>query len=232
MRAYAAAIGIPVVALCATVGCPQLKDDDFKPRGGVGDGGTTRARAGTTGGDGVGGSDGGSSACNAGSGGCRAGAGAGGASGSPQVDSGTVPEPTPAVCGLDEVTAPNGVCYFIDSSASTWAEARARCQARGTTWDLVTINDATRNDFVLSITGFEAWIGATDVGDEGAWLWVDEDVAFFEVNAATNARFANWSDGEPNDYEDSDCLRMLTTGQWADWPCDSLLGNVCRSRPP
>jgi hypothetical protein len=138
-------------------------------------------------------------------------------------------EPTVG-CGADAVLAPNGVCYFIDSTTRTWADARSSCQARGTSWDLVTIYDTARNDFVLSVTSFEAWIGATDAVDEGTWSWVDSDTPFFEVGG-TNTGFANWTAGEPNDFDGSDCLRILTTGQWADWPCDSLLGSVCRRAP-
>ena len=41
----------------------------------------------------------------------------------------------------------------------------------------------------------------------------------------------NWTAGEPNDFDGSDCLRILTTGEWADWPCDSLLGQICRRAP-
>jgi hypothetical protein len=128
--------------------------------------------------------------------------------------------------------APSGACYFVESAVSTWAEARTSCQARGDGWDLVTIGDAAQNEFVLSVAGFEAWIGATDGADEGTWLWVNEEASFFEVGAATSAGFANWSDGEPNDYDDSDCLRILTTGEWADWPCESPLGHVCGFRAP
>jgi hypothetical protein len=214
-------MGLTLTVLCVTVGCPQLKDDDFGPL--LVDGGTGgfAGGAGTAGCDGLGG-------CGAAASAGTAGVGTGGSAGSPnppRPDGGT---PALGECGPDAVTAPNGVCYFIDSTTRTWAEARASCQARGALWDLVAIHDAERNTFVLPITGFEAWIGATDIVDEGAWVWVDEDTPFFEVGAATNTDYAPWADGEPNDYDDSDCLRILTTGEWADWPCDSLLGHICR----
>ena len=240
MKAYARSTAITVVALCATMGCPQLREDDFESRvDGVAGAGATSGSGGAAGDDGLGAGNGGagngSGGCDVASGGCGnagrggAGAGPGGSAGAPtQPDAGV--EPTIG-CGADEVIAPNGVCYFIDGTTRTWAEARASCQARGSGWDLVTIYDTARNDFVLSITGFEAWIGATDASDEGAWVWVDAETPFFDVDAATNIGFSNWSDGEPNDIDGYDCLRILTTGQWADWPCDSLLGHVCRRTP-
>lgn len=190
-----------VIALCVEVGCPQLEDDQFR-------------RGSATSGAG--------GASDAGSAGATALSGSGG----------TPAEAGPAQCGLDELTGPNGVCYFADSAESTWGEARTSCKARGVGWDLAVIGDPEENSFVRSITAYEAWIGATDVGIEGRWMWVDEAEPFFEGDAGTaSMRFSNWAEGEPNDYDDSDCLRMLTTGLWADWPCDSPMGRVCRRSP-
>lgn len=238
MNGYARSRALTIVALCATVACPQLREDDFEPRlDGVGGDGAMSGSGGTAGDDGLGAGNGGGGGCDvaaagcgvAGSGGAGAGAGTGGTAGAPaQPDGGTQPT---IGCSPDEAVAPNGVCYFVDSTTRTWAEARASCQARGAGWDLVTIYDTARNDFVLSVTGFEAWIGATDAGDEGTWVWVDAETPFFELDAATNVGFANWTAGEPNDFDGSDCLRILTTGEWADWPCDSLLGQICRRAP-
>ena len=238
MKGCVRSTAIAIAALCATVGCPQLRDDDFElGLDGVAGAGGTGGVAGAAGADGLGAGNGGGSGCVA-SGDCGAdagpggaGAGAGGSAGSTQGGGGTLSEPPLVGCRPEEAVAPNGVCYFVDSTARTWADARASCQARGSGWDLVTIGDTARNDLVQVMTGFEAWIGATDVVDEGAWVWVDAETPFFDVDAATIGGFANWTAGEPNDYDDSDCLRMLTTGQWADWPCDSLLGHVCRRAP-
>lgn len=235
MKAFAPAIGIAVTGLCVGVGCPQLRDDDFVPGSvNVGGGGTTAGGAGRAGGDAVGG---GAGDCAAGSGGCGA-AGAGdagaGSGGNPDgADGGTDAEPGSADCALDEVSGPNGDCYFVDGAATPWSDARTSCQARGVGWDLVVISNADENAFVQSSAGFEAWIGATDAVTEGTWFWLDESVPFFEVGAATDGQsFTNWTEDEPNDYDDSDCLRILTTGLWADWPCDSPLGHVCRRRMP
>lgn len=228
MKLDSASVGLAVAALCVEVGCPQLKSDDFASRSvNVGGGGTT---GGVGGGLTSGGSGGASGTCAAASGGC-ADAGRGGSAGSSPaapIDGGSGSR-----CGLDEVRGPNGACYFADRAERSWSGARASCEARGVGWDLVAIGDAEENAFVLSTTGYEAWIGATDLVREGAWLWVHEADPFFEVGAdAGSTRFTNWSGGEPNDYDDSDCLRILTTGLWADWPCDSPRGHVCRRRVP
>jgi hypothetical protein len=231
MKLDAASIGFAVVALCVEVGCPQLKDDDFGSRSvNAGGGGTTGGSGGIAGGLTSSGSGGTTGTCAGGSGGC-ADAGRGGSAGtspSAPIDGGTG-----SGCGLDEVRGPNGGCYFADNAERSWSAARTSCQSRGVGWDLVVIADAEENAFVLSITGYEAWIGATDVVSEGSWLWVKEAEPFFETDAdADGPRFTNWSGGEPNDYDDSDCLRILTTGLWADFPCDSPLGHVCRRLAP
>jgi hypothetical protein len=231
MKLDAAIIGLAVAALCVEVGCPQLKDDDFGSRSvNGGGGGATGGGDGVAGGLTSSGSGGATSTCGGASGGC-ADAGRGGSAGaSPAVP---IDGGTGSGCGRDEVRGPNGACYFADSAERRWSEARTSCRSRGVGWDLVAIGDAEENAFVLSNTGYEAWIGATDAISEGSWLWVAEDEPFFEVGVdAAGTRFTNWSGGEPNNYDDSDCLRILTTGLWADFPCDSPLGHVCRRLAP
>jgi hypothetical protein len=134
-------------------------------------------------------------------------------------------------CGTDGTLGPNGDCYSAGATEKTWLEARQSCQDRGADWDLAKIRDAEENEFVLTITGFEAWIGATDETNEGTWLWVSDDGPFFDVDGLGDASvqpYSNWNVGEPNDGSDSDCLRILTTGFWADWECDSVKGYVCQ----
>ncbi len=210
-------------ALCFTTGCPELLEDEFS--GGA---------AGSLGGSGATGGSGGASGAGAGSGGC-AGAGCGqGAAGGEEPDSGTSSDArTPGACGSDGELGPNGDCYAAGTSDKTWSAARQSCQSRGAGWELATIRDAEENAFVLSITGFEAWIGATDDANEGSWSWVLDDAPFFEEDGAVaGAPYTNWNTDEPNDADGSDCLRILTTGFWADWQCDSVKGYVCQKPAP
>ena len=86
---------------------------------------------------------------------------------------------------------------------------------------------------MVALTGYEAWIGGTDVAQEGEWVWVRDGAAFFSAGAAdASAVYAPWNSGEPNDQNDSDCLRVLTTGLWADWVCDGMYGFVCQAPAP
>jgi hypothetical protein len=127
------------------------------------------------------------------------------------------------------VRGPNG-CYVVDPAETTWSEARARCQQRGAGWDLATIGSAEDNRLVVALAGVEAWLGATDETAEGTWVWAPTGTAFFVVGGTdASVEFSNWSSAEPNDYGDSDCLRVLATGLWADWDCDGLKGRVCQA---
>jgi hypothetical protein len=202
------------LSLFAVTGCPQMKDDDFGRRAATRsepDASVTFA------------GDGGSAGAHTAPPDAAEGGMAG--SGDSVVDAGSG-------CERDAVRGPGDICYFADPSLSTWADARASCQRRGPGWDLAAPRNATANDFILGLTGYEAWIGGTDVAQEGAWIWVPDGASFFTVGADAGAEFTAWSSGEPNDYEDSDCLRVLTTGDWADWACaDPAFGHVCQRAP-
>jgi lectin-like protein len=227
-----------VYGLLATAGCPQMKRDDFAAiegaGGGDGDAGVTIDCS-----DGVavrgcaGGGSAGSAtfAPDAGDAGADAGEGSGGAAGS-DAGSNTPADAGPA-CESDAVRGPDGDCYFADPTVSTWNDARTSCQQRGEGWDLAALHGTAENDFVVALTGYEAWLGGTDLAEEGTWLWVRDGESFFEVGADPSTVFTPWSADEPNDFEDSDCLRVLTTGLWADWDCeDGAYGHVCQRELP
>jgi len=213
-------------ALCFNTGCPQMLEDDFAPSAPIVAGGGSAGQGNGSGGTGSGaGSTPDECEWRRGS---RCGEDADGSVLAP--DSGSV---AATGCGTDEIRGPNGDCYLAGSTEKTWSQARASCQARGSGWDLATIRDAEENAFALSITGFEAWIGATDATDEGVWLWVRDAAPFFDVaDAVLGSPFTAWSSNEPNDADNSDCLRILTTGLWADWACDSVKGYVCQETLP
>jgi hypothetical protein len=58
----------------------------------------------------------------------------------------------------------------------SWTAARTSCQARGSGWDLLSVNDGAENDFVTAsvIDNSETWLGLTDgngIGTNGKWKW-------------------------------------------------------------
>jgi hypothetical protein len=232
-------------ALCVigtTTGCPQLARDDFDrlvPVGtggvpGVVDAGLTPAIDGPCAAGASGQTD--ARARTQAGGQCATPvpnilfASDGGPPSAPQASDG--PDASAACSAEGGVRGPNG-CYFVDPAETTWSEARTRCQERGASWDLATVGGVEDNEFVAALAGVEAWLGATDETTEGTWVWTATGTPFFVVGGAdASVGFTNWSSAEPNDYDDSDCLRVLPTGLWADWDCDGLKGRICQSPAP
>jgi hypothetical protein len=164
---------------------------------------------------------------------CDAGVGVGGrcgtAGGNLSIDAQPAPTPDASEDSCPGSRGPNGVCYVAEPRVSSWSDARASCRQQGADWDLATLRSTAESDFVWALTGYEVWIGATDEADEGVWMWVGDDAPFFDVEAAdAGVAFPPWNAGEPNNQDDSDCLRMLATGLWADWQCDDQKGHVCQ----
>lgn len=89
------------------------------------------------------------------------------------------------------VNPANGNTYKL-LPQSSWTDAQAEAVSLG--GNLVTINDAAENQWVLdtfgSVNGVDRnlWIGLSDAAVEGTFAWAD----------GTPFSYANWADGEPN----------------------------------
>ena len=66
---------------------------------------------------------------------------------------------------------------------------------------------------IMSDLGTTIWLGASDLEEEGKWVWASDGV---EVGAD-----AGWYPGEPNYYGGrEDCMAMrLTKSAMVDFPC-------------
>jgi hypothetical protein len=147
-----------------------------------------------------------------------------------------------ASCVSGAVLAPNQSCYLLVSAASSWQDARARCQGQGTGWDLATVRSAGEEAFLLALallgTIRDVWVGASDLQREGAWRWVGDSGAFWIGTGSTGSRvgnaYVNWNDDgsnpEPNGGEAADCLR-LRVGGWTDSQCTMALASICAGPP-
>lgn len=77
------------------------------------------------------------------------------------------------------------------------------------------------NGLCSSVT--EAWIGLTDEGIEGQWVWVD----------GTSLTTAYWGKDQPNSHEgkNQDCVefwyRGARRGDWNDEKCDVEQNFIC-----
>lgn len=127
----------------------------------------------------------------------------------------------------------SGTCDFgNEPTCIDWQDASvAAAAASYQTFDgyLATMTSAEENAFVASrLSGGAAWIGASDVGEEGNWKWVtgpETNTQFWSGDGGgspVSSRYSNWNSGEPNDVGGEDCGQMYagdSAGQWNDLPC-------------
>ena len=101
----------------------------------------------------------------------------------------------------------NGKSYLL-SSQGTWKQAQAQAVSLG--GNLVTVNDATENQFLVDTFGFTGglWIGLTDEVVEGQFKWVNGEAV----------TYTNWFPGEPSDAggQDYAYINFGSPGKWDD----------------
>jgi hypothetical protein len=102
-------------------------------------------------------------------------------------------------------------------SPRTWLEARDHCLSLG--GDLVVIESEEENAFITAQDVVDPWIGLSDIGTEGSFVWVDGQAP----------DYAPWNEGQPDDSGgDEDCGHLYSDfGTWNDNNCASLLQFVC-----
>merc|ERR1711902_7886 len=136
----------------------------------------------------------------------------------------TTPSPTTG-CGNDW-EAYDDHCYYWSNNTKTWYEAEAFChQENG---HLATITSEAINQYVLegmNSRGLSnAWMGGTDIDEEGTWKWTDSSP--FE--------FTFWHSGEPNNSGGNQhCMTQWNHGQkikWDDRRCSNSLTFLCSKR--
>ena len=118
--------------------------------------------------------------------------------------------------------------WVFCSQLLTQPAARAVCMSIGL--DLVTIESSSDNLYVeQSGITLPVWLGATDSGAEGIWLWPNGD-QFWEgtdTGTAIGGRYSDWAAGEPNASAGANCA-TLTSGGWRDGSCTVTNRFVCR----
>ena len=108
-------------------------------------------------------------------------------------------------------------CYKFVSTELNYADATQSCSDNSNGW-LVTINDSNENDVVANLCGTTmCWIGYDDIVSEGNFVW-QHGTSFY----------TNWRDGEPNNYEDEDCVDIWDV-KWNDSGCWRLRTYVCET---
>ena len=116
----------------------------------------------------------------------------------------------------------NGHDYLFILAPATWDQARATCLING--YYLVSINTAAEEAWLHAQEntkgGSAWWIGYSDTGFEGLWVWEDQ----------SSSTYTNWNPGEPNNQGDEDCVTdnvNVIAGKWDDWTCSSAAKFIC-----
>lgn len=109
---------------------------------------------------------------------------------------------------------------FVEKA--TWRDANRKCKAMG--GRMAEVRSFAENRFIAQLTGQHQqdgfWLGASDEGVEGRWLW----------NSGSDLSFTNWFYGQPNDVGHVENYLMMIRGSWYDQPDSSPIyqsGYVC-----
>ncbi|XP_008431073.1 C-type lectin domain family 4 member F-like [Poecilia reticulata] len=123
----------------------------------------------------------------------------------------------------------SGSCHVLSTTSGAWYEARADCRTRG--GDLVVINDADEQKFVLTLTETSTWIGLTDQVTEGSWKWVDGTPLSSQLS-----KF--WGQNQPDNgggyhqYGEEDCAHIWNNyKKWNDVGCGNSYLWICEKAP-
>ncbi|MBR27142.1 MAG: hypothetical protein CML46_09410 [Rhodobacteraceae bacterium] len=121
----------------------------------------------------------------------------------------------------------NGHWYELVSASHTWSSARNAALSSshlGMTGYLATVTSAAEYDFLTTSVNpgqTTAFLGGSDEGVEGAWLWMDGPEAGQQFwsggSGGTELIYANWNSNEPNDLSGEDYLTGWASGAlWND----------------
>jgi hypothetical protein len=110
--------------------------------------------------------------------------------------------------------------YYFCTDNRRWRDAKDDCTDLGAV--LISIESEEENTYIAeqanSIVEGKWWIGLNDRDTEDSFEW-DEGV---------DVVYEAWNDGEPNNYNNEDCIEMYSsTGVWNDARCRNEQGFVC-----
>jgi len=114
-------------------------------------------------------------------------------------------------------------CYLFENSQRlSWMDAQQYCQNLGghlaetltEDWSNLLTSIANIETEILGVQSW--WLGLTDLGHEGRWIW---------PNALVETNFTNWAEGYPMDGGvENNCVSMKAEYdlKWSDEPCTGV----------
>ncbi|XP_037530987.1 galactose-specific lectin nattectin-like [Nematolebias whitei] len=99
-------------------------------------------------------------------------------------------------------------CYLFNSTEVNWDNAEESCIDQG--GHLASFHNQDEYDFIQRLivtatgTDTKAWVGGTDIEEEGVWKWSD----------GSSFSYTHWGSGEPNNLGgNKNCMDINVDGQ-------------------
>lgn len=112
-----------------------------------------------------------------------------------------------------------GSCYKVYSFLATWGQAVDKCLNVNS--KLVDIKNHDENSFLENLLSTasisEAWIGLSDILEDGVFRWRDD----------TYANFTKWGTNEPNGGTTENCTSISVAYSWRDRGCSTSIHFIC-----
>lgn len=133
------------------------------------------------------------------------------------------------ICGT-EMKCPNGwqkfqdSCYFHGTEKVTWHDAKKKCEDAG--GYLAEVQSEPENEFILqlwpkdSAAKYGPWLGASDEGTEGKWIWAKSGEALDYTKWLVHTK-------EPNGGTGENCLHTRQEFDWNDSSCRNNYSYIC-----
>ncbi|XP_067372297.1 CD209 antigen-like protein C [Channa argus] len=115
-------------------------------------------------------------------------------------------------------------CYYLSAESGSWKKGGADCENQGA--HLVVIDTAVEQNFLSGFTNVSAWIGLSDIDEEGTWKWID----------GSPLTLKSWVENQPDnggkhETTEEDCAHIREhTAEWNDLPCETFLRWICEKK--
>ena len=144
----------------------------------------------------------------------------------------------PACDGTDPCSCGTfaGHAYRFCLGPLAFGDAQVDCEGHG--MQLVRVDDASEDAWLVqsfdsTFAGLTfAFIGASDLAQEGAWRWLVSDEVFWNGDSGGSAvagLYSHWDSNKPFGNTTRNCAGQLANGAWEDRSCTGLNAYVCES---